>query len=592
MRKNIFIKSMLRQPLRTGLLVLLVAIASFAFVLRTVEYIVVREQIHELSQLYRSVGFVRSQNFWSDVSRASTIISDSPQVGLIDRRIGLEGVLHELFSADVTGMLPGLSRNNHMRVTEAIFYATVEEIYISTDVNQPAWILVQVHEVFAGHPNIITATENVVFNGFLHERVAGHPHVPSIVEDARLRNLQWVRSAPASLAGLEIGSSYLLRARYYVTFFPYVLNAIFPGEREVNPLVLLPLNDDGLMFAPSGFDLGGPELSHIPEEIEFINHNARTVQLISTMDMYSLPMLQPWAAARLGYLDSLHPTIFRLREGRFLNIEDHENGNRVAVISQSLARMRNIHVGDMLTLSIPQHQQVVGVSPIYGEVIVRSTPEENPAHVFELEIVGIYQDFARGLMPGAPIIYIPTSILPDIEILPPEPGIIPGWDSADYLPAIWYSFTLADPRHDQAFFLEYGEILADLGLDLVIFESDAHEFWATIDPMIMIITFNAAVFFAVLILVLLLVSFLYLQLRRKEMAIQLALGFTKIKVFMRTLVAVLFFCVPAILAGGAVGWTFALRAAEYAVAPLADIVPGTLDHVGGVVAAEYSIELS
>ena len=579
MRKNIFLKSMLRQPLRTGLLILLIAVGAFAFYLRTVEYIVVQNQVTELSRLYRSIGTIQRTNYWDDISEAADVIARSPFVETIDQRVTLEGVIEELYSesrwvwvwesnrwnrvrqldtwhnirgADIHGAFPGTPRNNRLRVMEAIIEGLVLDIQIPSGVNSPAHITIEVSELYAGMHEIATPTQHITV---LYR-------APIIGGQRDFSNIE----------GLEVGDSYLLRVEYPLTFQPVTGAMMTPRTWANDMLNLIPL-DDGLWFAPADIDLTSPDFSHIQDDIAFLRHNARGVLLIPTRDMNAMPLMQPWAATRLGYLNAIASRVMRLQRGRLIDAEDDEAGNHVVVISMSLAWGQNIDVGDILRISIPQEQQVVGLARGYGEVVVRGTPEEEPLHVLDLEVVGIFQDFARGNAPGAPLLYIPASIVPaGITMLPPPPGAIPGWDSPDHIPSIWHSFTLSDTRTDQEFFVRYSEILADLGFHLTLFESDSAEFWATIDPMLLIITFNAVVFWAVLVLVMALVVFLFIQGRRKEMAIQRGLGFSAGRVVWRMVGAMTVFAIPAIVIGGVAGWHHALGTAEHALTPLVEVV--------------------
>jgi hypothetical protein len=59
MLKNPFFKFVLRRPLRNLVLFLLIGAAAFAFVLRTTEFMVVRDGIYEAAGFYRSIGFLR-----------------------------------------------------------------------------------------------------------------------------------------------------------------------------------------------------------------------------------------------------------------------------------------------------------------------------------------------------------------------------------------------------------------------------------------------------------------------------------------------------------------------------------------------------
>ncbi|MCL2235576.1 MAG: ABC transporter permease [Defluviitaleaceae bacterium] len=100
MRKNIFFKSSLRQPLRTFILMLLIAVTSFTFVLRTVEYMVVNERINEIARYHRSIGFLQGAGDNTDVTVAADIISQSPFVAVEDRQGGAEALLVGLTNAD------------------------------------------------------------------------------------------------------------------------------------------------------------------------------------------------------------------------------------------------------------------------------------------------------------------------------------------------------------------------------------------------------------------------------------------------------------------------------------------------------------
>jgi len=153
-------------------MVLLIGLATFAFYLRTVEYIVVREQIIELSGLYRSVGFIRPQNFWDDVSKSAEIISNSPHIGTIDRRVSVEGVLHNVRAyneddithetrgsniADIGGLYPGVAHTDQLRVSEAIFYAQLEAVHLPQNPGDILWVVTQNVHILAGIPQQVIA---------------------------------------------------------------------------------------------------------------------------------------------------------------------------------------------------------------------------------------------------------------------------------------------------------------------------------------------------------------------------------------------------------------------------------------------------
>ena len=56
MRNNVFLKSTLRQPVKTALLLAVVALITFAFVYRGAAYLLVRQETERLGNVYRSIG--------------------------------------------------------------------------------------------------------------------------------------------------------------------------------------------------------------------------------------------------------------------------------------------------------------------------------------------------------------------------------------------------------------------------------------------------------------------------------------------------------------------------------------------------------
>jgi hypothetical protein len=90
---------MLRQPVKTTLLALLLIVASFSFVMRSVEHLVINEQINEISKFYRAVGFLsydRDNHFVTDVRQGAEIVAASPHVRFSDERRLAEAILLDM----------------------------------------------------------------------------------------------------------------------------------------------------------------------------------------------------------------------------------------------------------------------------------------------------------------------------------------------------------------------------------------------------------------------------------------------------------------------------------------------------------------
>ena len=61
MKHNPMIRSTLRRPLHSFLFVLVIAVASFAFVARAAEYLVVDQETQRLQAFYRPIGYVKPE---------------------------------------------------------------------------------------------------------------------------------------------------------------------------------------------------------------------------------------------------------------------------------------------------------------------------------------------------------------------------------------------------------------------------------------------------------------------------------------------------------------------------------------------------
>ena len=76
MKGNLFVKSTLRQPVRTLLLLLLIGFVSFAFISRAVEYLVVSRETDRLAGYYRAIGSLEPEDpdAWDVTEGASPLL--------------------------------------------------------------------------------------------------------------------------------------------------------------------------------------------------------------------------------------------------------------------------------------------------------------------------------------------------------------------------------------------------------------------------------------------------------------------------------------------------------------------------------------
>ena len=101
MQRKLFLKTILRQPVRTLALVLLIAAASFAATLRTVEYIAINNHINEITAHFRSIGYLQASAIAEgDITTARAAIAASPYIDFEDVRHGSQGILLDMLNAD------------------------------------------------------------------------------------------------------------------------------------------------------------------------------------------------------------------------------------------------------------------------------------------------------------------------------------------------------------------------------------------------------------------------------------------------------------------------------------------------------------
>lgn len=574
--QNIFVKAVLRQPLRSLVLFLLVGVAAFAFVLRTTEFIVVRERIYEIAEFYRTIGFLQVQDeAYGNVALGAQMLATSELVGFEDRRRGAEAVMHGIDNVQIGGRI---GNGGHVLHGMETFHRPIAErqhyVYFYGVVDRIA----EHNSERSGHYIEIRLTVDDVVVGFAEHAVAG--------QNLDLR--YFIQDGENSVAGMEVGERYLMRAAFYwVSNYGRGIRWSPPVVGMWDILYMHPLNDQGLMYVhvPQGeADFSAAGLEHLPDAFAQMQYNQSSVWLRTTADMTAMPMVSQEERGQ-----------FTLIDGRLLNHEDHLEARQVAVIHHGLASYRGLSIGDTITVSVPRHQQIVDLHTVayfelgtlawrgfrdtfvmgagFLDFAVIGNPDEFMIEGMELEIVGTYMKLPNGPHGTGPwtytsillasYVYIPDSLLPP-DFMPVDS--MHGYN--DYVWSNWYSFALADTRNEAAFYLEYRETLAALGLDLHMIPSGSAHFWEMAEPTLASITVNAVMFWIVLLLVFGLVAFLYTGPRRREYAILRALGNPADKTSRQILIPMILFGLPAIILGGTAGWIFALGEVQSTLEPM------------------------
>jgi len=371
MRKNVFIAAVLRQPLRSLALILLIAVAAFAFVLRTVEYMVVSEQINDISGHYRAIGFFQSAqpaagdvfHNYRNIAAAADFVSNSPLIAHEDRRGAAQGLLQDMLNADILVDF-GTERDDS---SVAFFYGEfvgyrretfgwMPRTYLNFRFEGAAW----------GYPDYFQGSMVSIL-------LQGGQEVLTELFTEGGRYL--IKVAPAGFSDSGLGlpniTNFRIEPFSAVNWLDYIRhygvgliidNGSFdwltatPEERAARDELRniaereFALTRQWFVPVPEGhavdFDMPGlAELDWFEEYIWELELLQRTVNLIGTSDMTAMPHAQPDRAS-----------LIQLHRGRLINHEDYLQAANVAVVHRQFATARGLDIGDTITVRVPQVQ--------------------------------------------------------------------------------------------------------------------------------------------------------------------------------------------------------------------------------------------
>ena len=151
-KKNVYTKSMLRQPIHSLILTFLIFIATFGFVLRSVEFLTVRDEIFSIASYYQTVGFISGSGEFANVSDGADFLENSGYIELSDRRRGVQAFLQGMLNSDVEGIYYYFweDRESWDRFHDAFFYG---ELIDKLEHPEGGWrLILAVDDVLVGYP--------------------------------------------------------------------------------------------------------------------------------------------------------------------------------------------------------------------------------------------------------------------------------------------------------------------------------------------------------------------------------------------------------------------------------------------------------
>lgn len=507
-------KSVLRRPFRLILLVLLLGAVTFGFTTRAVEYLVVTRAVDELSEYYKAIGSLSSDD--GDVTQGAKLLSESDLVAINDVQRNCSGTLKGTYNADLDGQTSTKGYN----VAEVLLWGNLLEktCYVERTADGSAQAYYQLRfrvvQRLYGYPDYAPEDGDIT--------------VTYIPDEA---GTDWGSAFDA----LQVNTVYGVRAYYSGT------GTYTPG------LILRQAIPEDEWFLPQG----DARMGTLVEADAVQEINRHRVTLTGTKDMSALPFTQE--INRDGYLI----------DGRWLNAADEKSSNPVCVILQDFAEKRGLGVGDTLTITMQDEQMPYSYYP--EGTALEDTESSNVTTTFT--IVGIFNRtiFSEGYVSASYrslTIYIPDSCMPagyDAAVASLQDGTV--FENG-------YSFVLSEPDAQEAFMQQYRSQLESMGYTITMIENGWTEFFASAQPICQSASYSAALFAIVQGMALILVAFLYRRQHRREFAIARALGIPPRKVTLWHLFPVVLLGMAGIGAGSTLAWRYALEQVKVTLSSL------------------------
>ena len=535
MKHNPFLRSTFRQPGKALCLVLVTALAAFAFVSRASEYLLIAQETERLAEYYAAIGTLVSATGdpWADTHEAAAWLEENPYVQTVNTYDCTIGVIQEdICNADT---------DNHTNTSESVcFMGTLLDWSGRT-------FYFQVDEVLCGYP----------------ERV----------EPGRRMAVVWSGNGidsgavEAAYAALERGERYLVQTLYY----PFAGSRVEydgAGNAVTTFVNLLPLSQSRL-FCPvpedGALDWTGSALSALREKVQVEWDIQHSLNVIAVRDMGALPMTRDTAQG------------IRLAGGRWLTAEDDRQGSPLCAVNEAFAALRGLEVGDTLTLELRDLPSTFGYFDNETGMPYDVAVEQSRKAVRTYEIVGIYGHLAS--YPSTFVrndVYVPASTVPEdfaMSYRDPErdtgisdyPSLFDyrrdgqsggGFDSLPRPGTV--SFVLTGPEEKAAFMAENREALAKLGFRVSLPENNWENFQAAAGPLERSALLGTVLFGGILAAALGVVVLAYLRMRWRELPIVRSLGVPAAVCVRQVSAPLLGLGLAGVLSGGALGWRYTM----------------------------------
>ena len=493
MKKRIILKSLLRHPVRVLVCVLLLTVSAAAFLANVIELGQIERQAEQSLSYYRQVGYLSVAG-----GEENTVmplepdcveqIVQSPYVAYTNQTASWRGVSEDVLT-DISWMngsyhgantvyLYGIVQDKKKNYGDSgmiVQYedASCEKLGVQYFDRVDA-VQLSISEVIAGEAERLPLAE------MWFEICGTEAELDAFYEEA------------------EIGKEYLFQIELGMP----------PKDRVQAGYVRRLEGMDCWMYPTENGrpDLTRTEFAGLKTAMERVTEDLHMFRMIACTDMSIMPAMQN--------------RDFFVREGRMLNQSDTEQKRPVCVVSNSLASLRRLSVGDVISFEIGRNESTHRTQTLALQDDARWDEWYSAEKItVELEIVGTLDSLLLDGLYGeiyGPDVYFPESLLPE------------AWRKADsrILMEDEFSFVLKSPQDAEEFCRENDAALRAAGHEIVLADCGWEEFAVAASEMKSGNWLGIAVFGCVLLVVQCLVLVFLFRSVRKESAVMRALGVT------------------------------------------------------------------
>lgn len=539
--RNPINRSNIRRPLKGILLLAILFVASNLFISSVSQFFIVNREIDNIGSYYKSIGTIQpldENNYY--INEAQELISGDPMIDYEDNRRYTLGFIEGLYNP-IYRHMENLKEDDDYKtfLGDNIFTAKLEMAHksLSADsIHEGSVLILHVKERLAGFPNYMKSDTRYAVGFFSHSVETGEK-IEFINDDII-----------DELFKLEPGKTFIFRT--------YNIRTLNEGG------LIKPLYDGGPLYEEldddGHIDWDNPKWEKLKEDINVLNQNIISYSIIGTKDMTSMPITQ----------ESMKD--YYLKEGRWINEEDNENQNHVAVINEDFARTRGIKIGDNIEIKMRDTEK--GNNYLASAKDRRDWKTYHTSEPISFEVVGIFSlRLAKKMASRGREIYVPDSTMPK------EFGNY--YNLGEKTPDIYsyfYSFTLKNIEDESTFVEKYKNPLEKLGYELYFVENNGESFLNTANPVKRSSQISFSLFSILLILMQAFVVYLYVDGHRLNYAIERILGIPAWVSGAHLILPLILYGSAVSTIGGFLGYNNALGKSEILLADLAEISQTTV----------------